>query len=200
MSKSPLRFLLTGTPFPRTRRISPKEVAGGIFTVNWELSMVRIVYSPPSTASESFILRSVTKSLPSLRKTGCGLTRTFTYKSPEAPLEMASPRPVRRITSPSSIPAGIVTDISSCRRSTPCPPHALHFSFGIFLRPLQVGHSLTLVMVPRKEFLASRIRPCPLHVLQVSSSVFGSAPLPLHTSQSAVLASRIVLFVPKIDS
>jgi hypothetical protein len=134
MSKSPRRPPGAGTPLLFTRSFSPNATPCGILT-SISPSNVCTVYVAPKSASVSLMLRSIIRLLPSLRKTGSGLTWSLTYRSPGAPPAVASPAPVRRIISPSLMPAGTAITISSSRRTTPAPAQIRHFFSGTFPVP-----------------------------------------------------------------
>ena len=146
-------------------------------------SRVGIVYVLPSSASVSFTFKLIRISFPLRTKSLCGRTCIFIYKSPAVPPCTASPFPVSRIISPLSIPAGIVSLISSCFCRTPLPLQFLQGVFGIFPIPLHSLHSRALVKVPNIERRVSCTEPLPLQVPHIFTSFLSFAPVPSHSLQ-----------------
>src|SRR3990167_7813470 len=105
-----------------------------------------------------------------------------------------------RIISPSRMPGGITTEISSSRRSTPLPLHSRQISFGTSPVPRHSSQVLAVEMVPKMERFVSRIFPLPLQRLQVSIFVPGLAPFPPQVKQFEVLVIKIFRLVPKTAS
>src|SRR5262245_40358784 len=105
-----------------------------------------------------------------------------------------------RIISPPSMPAGIVTLISSCRFKTPRPLQLSQGVEGILPVPSQLAQVRTLENCPSMELRVSCTRPEPLQVLQDFISVPGLAPSPLQISHLLTFVIRTSRLPPSTDS
>src|SRR3989338_6883448 len=83
--------------------------------------------------------------------------------------------------SPSLIPGGTLTVISSLFLETPCPEQAEHFLTGIVPLPAHLAHSLKDETAPKIDRLDSCTLPAPWQAGHFSISEVGSAPLPFQT-------------------
>src|SRR5207302_7750486 len=179
-SRSPAP-LLFGTPLPRTRNVRPLEVPAGIFKVTGPFNVGTCTLAP-SAASEYVTGRSTVRSPPRRPKTGCGSTRTSTYRSPGAPpAGPASPLPRTRIRWPSFTPGGIRTENSRVRRTLPDPWQVWHGCSTIRPAPPHLGH----VCANWKNPWSTATDPDPPHWGQVTGDVPGSAPEPPHVWHGA---------------
>lgn len=125
----------------------------------------------------------------------------LTYKSPLGPpLVEASPIPAIFNFCPSSIPAGILTVLTTVSFSVPKPWHLEHFFSGIFPLPWQSGQIVWVCTVPKKVLCCVVTWPLPLQVEQVFSLWPGSAPSPLQCLQEPVLLYLISFSTPSAAS
>src|SRR5262252_8030984 len=183
-------------PLPRRRNTLPDWVSAGM-RILAEPSSVGISISPPSAAAVMLIGISQCRSLASRVNTGCAFTRHTTYRSPGGPpLTPASPSPDRRMRSPSSTPAGILTESVFCRLTRPAPWQVAHGSRITLPVPLQRGQ----VCAIEKKPCWIRTWPWPPQAWQVVGSVPGLAPRPWQVSHSSSVGTRILVSVPRAAS
>src|SRR3989344_5544460 len=199
INKSPRPERLFTIPFPRSRKKSPELESSGILT-KIAPSRVSIFSSPPISMVEIGNCNSIKISLPSLRKTGCGVTPIFTYKSPEVPPKTSSPIPTILIISPFCMPGGISISKFSCFLLMPAPLQDLHKCSGISPRPRQEEHSARDVKTPKIDFRLSRIVPVPWHISPFFFLDPTSEPDPPQTSQFPERWSNMLRLAPKTDS
>ena len=94
--------------------------------------------------------------------------------------------------SPSSTPAGILTDKVLFCLTRPAPVQVGHGSLIILPLPWHLGH----VCCTEKKPCCIRTWPCPPQVEQVVGCVPGRAPEPLQVSQLACTGILILVSVP----
>ena len=179
-------------PLPRNLKTAPVWVSAGIFILA-EPSKVGTSISPPKAAVLKLIGISQCKLPPSRWKMACSLRWMTTYKSPVGPpFTPASPSPLKRILSPSSTPAGILTDKVLFCLVRPAPWQVGHGSLTILPLPWHFGQ----VCCTEKKPCCMRTWPCPPQVVQLTGCVPGRAPEPLQVSQVDCTGMRILVSVP----
>src|SRR5580693_3670760 len=188
---------LRRTPLPRTMNVRPFGVPGGIRTVTGAPLCEGTLTSAPRASSANDTGTVTVRLAPDRPNTGCGLTCTLTYRSPDGPPRSpGAPLPAILIRWPSATPAGMRVWMVRELIARPLPEHSGQGSSTTRPRPRHSLHGSEIPNVPR--FLLDC--PLPWQDGHTFGTVPALAPVPWQVGHAPSPVSRSATVVPSIAS